>query len=454
MIISREKLANLCQWLKNKSFVICCGIAPVILLCALFITSDFGCNVIVDGEVVATSPSKEHVHSLIDSINDEFAPYLGGIKTIDVNLTTTPKLVFGKKFTPSQELGEILKGYSPYMEKAYTVKSNGKTVVGFKNKSERKKTYDKFIKEMTAGSSSYSVSDKVSFEHELVPYGLIKSGDNARKMLERTYAFNDTVTVKGKTSLSDILTAYAMTESDFMNLNPDYTPGKTSKVRINSEIPYIRVVTTQKYTENTLVRYTVKYEMDNTIYEGNSEIKKEGLDGFKKVSKTSYAVNGNSVYTHAGKPQIKEAITEVVLVGTKESPKGKTTGTFVNPSSGVLSSRFGRRDGRLHKGIDLCGDVGSDIYAADGGTVTFAGWDKSGYGNMVTIEHENGYTSLYAHCNKIYVSEGEKVTKGDVIAALGNTGRSTGPHLHFEVIETESGKAIDPISVFNIPVNE
>lgn len=452
-MIFKTRLASLCRWLKDKSLFICYGVAPVILLCALLSTCNFGCNIIVNGEVIGTAPSKKYVYSIIENINNEFSPYLGGNQAINITPSTTPKLLIGKKFTDTQKLEETLKTYCPYLEKAYTIKSNGKTVVGFKTQTERKTAYNTFINEMSKGSSSYELADKISFEHELVPYGLIKSGNQAVKMLGRTYKFNDTVTLDKKTDLLEILTKYSMNESDFLKLNPEYKKGKTEKVKIKSEIPYIRILTTQNYTEKTVVRYSVKYEMDNTMPEGTSKLKTDGRDGFRKVTKTTYAVNGNTVYTKAQKPVLESSETRIVLVGTKETPKGKTTGSFGKPCNGSLSSRFGTRNGRTHKGVDITGPINSDIYAADGGKVIFAGWDNSGYGNMIKIEHDNGYTTLYAHCNKIFVSEGDYVARGDVIAALGNTGRTTGPHVHFEVIITESGNVIDPLGVFDTPIN-
>ena len=82
--------------------------------------------------------------------------------------------------------------------------------------------------------------------------------------------------------------------------------------------------------------------------------------------------------------------------------------------------------------------------AADGGTVTLAKWNGN-YGRCVVIDHGNGYTTLYAHCSKLLVSKGQKVAKGEKIALVGSTGRSTGPHLHFEV--RKNGKAINPTKV-------
>lgn len=105
---------------------------------------------------------------------------------------------------------------------------------------------------------------------------------------------------------------------------------------------------------------------------------------------------------------------------------------FINPAAGVLTSGFGARWGRTHSGIDIGGDMNSDILAAADGVVTYADW-MSGYGNYVMIDHHNGYQTAYGHCNSLLVSDGEQVTQGQLIAKMGSTGNSTGPHLHFEV---------------------
>ena len=107
--------------------------------------------------------------------------------------------------------------------------------------------------------------------------------------------------------------------------------------------------------------------------------------------------------------------------------------SFINPTSGKLSSRFGIRNGSRHSGLDIAAPTGTPIYAAASGTVVAAGNSGSGYGNLVIISHGNGVQTYYAHCSAIYVSAGATITQGQHIAAIGSTGRSTGPHLHFEV---------------------
>ncbi|BBD58778.1 peptidase M23B [Nostoc sp. HK-01] len=114
------------------------------------------------------------------------------------------------------------------------------------------------------------------------------------------------------------------------------------------------------------------------------------------------------------------------------------TGMFAYPSNAPTSSRFGWRVHpilgyrRFHAGLDFAASYGSTIRAADSGTVIFAGW-YGGYGRAVIIDHGNGLTTLYGHTSELFVSEGQGVQRGQAIAAVGSTGFSTGPHLHFEV---------------------
>lgn len=115
------------------------------------------------------------------------------------------------------------------------------------------------------------------------------------------------------------------------------------------------------------------------------------------------------------------------------------------PSRSAITSRFGPRRSGFHHGLDLRAPVGTPVYAAQAGVVTFAGWRNNIYGNFVIIDHGGGLVTRYAHNSRVLVRRGQRVDKGSVIALSGNTGRSTGPHIHFEVMR--NGKAIDPLKV-------
>jgi murein DD-endopeptidase MepM/ murein hydrolase activator NlpD len=102
--------------------------------------------------------------------------------------------------------------------------------------------------------------------------------------------------------------------------------------------------------------------------------------------------------------------------------------------------------GARHTGLDIAGPVGTPLYAASSGTVTYAGWNSGGYGYMTIIDHENGYFTRYGHQSRILVKVGDSVRRGQVIGLMGNTGRSTGPHLHFEVMRGNVRNRLNPLS--------
>lgn len=112
------------------------------------------------------------------------------------------------------------------------------------------------------------------------------------------------------------------------------------------------------------------------------------------------------------------------------------------PVQGTVSSRFGLRNGSQHQGVDIAAAHGSQVRAVAAGTVAYADWAGS-YGLLVTIDHGNGIETRYAHNSKLDVKLGDKVSAGQVIARVGSTGRSTGPHVHFEV--RVDGEPVDPI---------
>jgi murein DD-endopeptidase MepM/ murein hydrolase activator NlpD len=115
---------------------------------------------------------------------------------------------------------------------------------------------------------------------------------------------------------------------------------------------------------------------------------------------------------------------------------------FVWPVHGILTSGYGWRWGRMHEGIDLAVGVGTPVVSAAAGTVIVAGW-MGGYGNLVVVDHGNGVSTAYGHNTSVTVGVGQSVAQGQLIAYSGNTGHSTGPHVHFEV--RINGSPVDPM---------
>jgi murein DD-endopeptidase MepM/ murein hydrolase activator NlpD len=127
-------------------------------------------------------------------------------------------------------------------------------------------------------------------------------------------------------------------------------------------------------------------------------------------------------------------------------PKGGAVfNGYIWPAQGELTSGYGWRWGRMHKGIDVAAAVGTPVVAAAPGTVTYAEWNDGGYGNLVEITHSDGSSTLYGHNDRLLVREGQEVEQGQQIAEMGSTGFSTGPHVHFEVHPRGQG-AVNPIA--------
>jgi len=123
-------------------------------------------------------------------------------------------------------------------------------------------------------------------------------------------------------------------------------------------------------------------------------------------------------------------------------------GYFVYPSNNHYLSGFDYSPETNHSGVDFAGNTGEAVYASDAGVIVYAGWNDYGYGNMIMIDHGNGFQTLYAHLSAINVGCGQSVGQGDVIGAIGNTGRSSGSHLHFEIM---AGTKVNPWSYLPPP---
>ena len=170
------------------------------------------------------------------------------------------------------------------------------------------------------------------------------------------------------------------------------------------------------------------------------------------VHQTNSIAKGFAVEAHRGIASIipESLFDEPESAGDLEHA-GKKFATkkykYVMPAEGELSSGYGWRWGRMHDGIDIANYIGTKILAAADGEVIFAGW-SGGYGYLIEIRHEDGAKTLYAHNSQILVSVGQNVKQSQIIALMGSTGHTTGPHLHFEIINP-SGVTLDPENLLN-----
>lgn len=207
--------------------------------------------------------------------------------------------------------------------------------------------------------------------------------------------------------------------------------------------------------------YAITYNKENIAYTSTMEKAEEVIDdletekidtdnvGILQVYSDSYEdikVDSSEEIIKKISTAIEEKKTEKNIKIAKNNNSNNSIFT-VKPISGVITSRYGHRSSpggigsTNHKGMDISAKSGTTIKAAATGTVKFAGY-KGSLGNLVIIESEKGIETYYGHCSKIYVKKGQKVTAGNKIAAVGQTGAATGPHLHLEI--HVNGKVINP----------
>lgn len=148
---------------------------------------------------------------------------------------------------------------------------------------------------------------------------------------------------------------------------------------------------------------------------------------------------GQKLIVPGGKKEIPIPQVQVYR-GPVPSGVQRGTGRFVWPTSGYITQGFKT----LHRAVDIARAVGTPVKASDTGYVVVAGWSNAGYGNYVVIDHSNGFQTLYAHLSRIFVKPGDVVGQGAIIGHMGNTGRSTGAHLHFEI--RRGGSQVNPLS--------
>ena len=173
----------------------------------------------------------------------------------------------------------------------------------------------------------------------------------------------------------------------------------------------------------------------------------EGTGG--PLTPMGYSSRGNAAISES-EARANEVVVSLGKVNNYRIAVSKLPLAMPVKSAFRFTSGYGQRWGRAHQGIDLAGPVGTPIYATGDGVVTFAGWQR-GYGNLIKIQHAVGTETRYGHLSKIGVKAGQKVSRNSLIGAMGNTGRSTGPHLHYEV--RVDGKAVNPMSFIKAAQN-
>ncbi len=430
-----------------KNLMVSIGVSAALIVAAavlLFVTTSIGYQISANGQVLGTSPSKTAYEETLSLINHELSyvnPDAFSLENVDISLKLVPK----GKFTSESDLREALKSVSADMIPAYGIYADGRLLFSMPNEATAKALLDDYQAEFSENRDDVVASfcEDVAIRLSFVPKTSLKTIARGKEQLtEGQMVFHK---VANGETLESIAQTYGIFPEELYKTNAASLladiSGKT--LRVATGKPLLSVKTTERKTLEEEVPFTTIEQKNPNDYKGNRSTLRMGQTGVRSVDAYVTYINGvESDRKVISETMTQKPIDEIIGLGTKDLPSAVGSGSLAMPVSGSLSSRYGSRWGRNHDGLDFSADTGTAIYAADNGKVIFSEYDNGGYGYMIQIDHGNGIVTYYAHCSELLVPAGTLVSKGDLIAKVGNTGRSTGPHLHFEV--RKNGTPVNP----------
>lgn len=482
----RKKLFGKNFKIKYSLAAVCCCF--VFLLYVPILGSTYGlettyCEVLLDQEVIGAVADPSVVDQAFLDARAQIARETNGLvlANVECDFQQVEKLV-GSTLEP-EELQKVI--YDMLQEKVKTAKQKhylvkvNEFVINLASMDEVKSL-------LTAALEPYDpdgmfqvevVSDNSrelnAFTVQVVPKGEIPDGDGLKDLgffekVEISEAYidadqltelsaavdevtkekekNQTYEVQSGDTLSVIANSRGYYVDEVLALNPGLTRDATlhigDEIIISVPEPELSILSTAQSTYEEDYYAETQYIDNDSWYTTESVIRQEAAAGHHEVTVLTTSKNN----TETGREMIQEnvmvePVPEIIEKGTQTPP------TYMKPiTGGRLTSTFKMRWGRMHKGIDWAVPTGTAVRASSGGTVVSAGW-SSGYGYCVTLRHPDGRQTRYGHLSKILVSAGQKVDQNQKIALSGNTGRSTGPHLHFEIII--NGSQVDPMKYLN-----
>lgn len=433
----------------SKILVIAFIIISILILSTYIINTGYAVK--FDNKVIGIVKSKNDVISLVSDIKESYKIKLN--KEIEMPQSITYERVFkiGADKLSKEEIRIKVEENIDINVEAYILNIDGQDFGILDNKQQidvlLNNIKSRYINEEDVEIKDLRFVENISVKKVYVNPNKIKSIDELNKLIDSENEEVKTYEIKEGDTIWDVSKKYDISIQDISRLNPDINVDSIKIGQIvNFTVPrsVLNVTFAKKTKYEDKIPYEKEYEESNNLYKGDSKVKIKGNDGKKEVLVEIVYINGIEEKRNIIEEKIlEEPKTEVLLKGTKDRPKTLAYGEFTEPTRGYLTSRFGARWGSTHRGIDIGVSKGTANKAADGGKVIFSGW-KGNYGNLVIIDHENGYQTYYAHNSVLKVKKGQRVYRGQVIALSGATGRVTGPHLHFEV--RKNGKPVNPLS--------
>ncbi|MGE7186339.1 peptidoglycan DD-metalloendopeptidase family protein [Peribacillus sp. NPDC006672] len=334
------------------------------------------------------------------------------------------------------------------LEKIMLLYVNEEEYAEYETGKKGRETDAKPLKEPGSRILDIEFSLPVTFKETMIDPDEIKTVDDTLSMIEEGKKEKTLYEAREDEDLETIANRHDMDLDQLLELNPGQDEAKGLKegerLYVTQLTPYVNVMVEREVLKEERIPFEKKVKEDDELPKGELITEQIGNEGIQAFTYAVSETNGKKISETIVKKEVTEkAKTEITRKGMKVVPS-QGSGTYSWPADGgYISSKQGQRWGKLHKGIDIARPTTRTITAADHGIIETAG-NSGGYGNKITINHNNGYKTVYAHLDSINVKAGQKIEKGMKIGMMGSTGHSTGVHLHFEIYK--NGSLVNPLN--------
>ncbi len=452
-------ITKACSKISRRNLIITLITISLLMIPGTYIVNAYGPQeVTIDGKVIGVAANREVVDKALAQVMSMKSQAMGG-STVELAQDLQMKRKFIVSGYADQLEMERLLAEADFVVKAASIKINGENSILVADE-EAAATVLEQVKQhylqLAPGEELKEIAfvESINIEPTRAEVDQILLVDEAVEQIMRGTEQMVSYTVQAGDCLWTIARENDLRVADLLAANEleseDLDLGQVLNLTCPTPLINVRVTVEKKVTES--IDFPVEVKETDERLRGFRKVEQQGKPGSREVIYQIVRQNELTMEENILAEQIiQEPVKQVVLQGTgvllaSRGSSGSSvtaggSGRLAWPLRGSITSRYGSRSGGFHTGMDINGNTGDSIRAAEDGKVTEAGWG-GGYGKMVVVDHGGGVLTRYAHCSSLNVKVGDRVTQGEVIARVGSTGRSTGSHLHFEVIT--GGKTVNP----------
>jgi murein DD-endopeptidase MepM/ murein hydrolase activator NlpD len=411
------------------------------------------CAAYYNGERIAVVESRQDAEKVRSGLERELEDAVGQDVYLPAPLSYKICMSSRQKVKPAAYYKASLQEL-PWMVKAVEMCIDGKPAFSLATRQQGEELLLSLQKAML-GSSEEKIEkvdyqEEITFKERQIAVKDLPSLDEALKFLMGGESRQKTYVVQEGDNLWEIARKNDVLVDDLYQANSDLSedlkPGQ--ELKLTSIEPRLNITITSVLSSNEVLPFDVQTKSDSALGWGKTKVVKDGENGeanvvYRLVRQNQQVVERSEVERQV----VKAPVDKIVAKGTNSvtivASRGSGGGVLRWPAGGGITSGYGPRGGGFHSGIDIGAGYGTAVGAAAAGRIASAGW-QGNYGNCVLVSHGNGLSTRYAHLSQINVSTGQSVQSGQLLGRVGQTGRATGPHLHFEVIV--NGSTTNPLN--------